>query len=165
MIKLSRSAKIIFLIIFMVFFIPYAPLISDLFWVPIDAFLDGTDDPFHRAIKDADRIVIREGGYDCCGPVNKQKVLAVITDPIEIKDISKNIKFSVWQSNSKCLCCGYPGIDWYRGGKLLALTAIQHGTAIRWKGFDHDKEFTFVSAGWLGSWLSGIPQIKPFRNR
>ncbi len=149
----------------MVFFIPYAPLISDLFWVPIDAFLDGTDDPFHRAIKDADRIVIREGGYDCCGPVNKQKVLAVITDPIEIKDISKNIKFSVWQSNSKCLCCGYPGIDWYRGGKLLALTAIQHGTAIRWKGFDHDKEFTFVSAGWLGSWLSGIPQIKPFRNR
>ena len=33
------------------------------------------------------------------------------------------------------MCCGYPGIDWYRKGKRITLTAMQHGHSLRWKGF------------------------------
>jgi len=162
--KLSRPAKIVLLIIFAFFLISFASTVSNLFWLPIDAVFGNTSGPFHDAVKGADRIVIRDGGYDCCGPVSKHKVLAVITDTGEIEEISKSINFSVWQSGSKCLCCGYPGIDWYMGEKLLALTAIQHGKAMRWKGFERDKEFTYLSSGSLIRWLSKIPQIKPLED-
>ena len=63
------------------------------------------------------------------------------------------------------MCCGYPGIDWYKGKKRLALTAVQHGMGIRWKKFGTsyvgpirfygDVPLTTDSALWLIDWLRG----------
>ena len=85
----------------------------------------------------ADRIVIREGGFDCCGKVGTTekdgKRLLVITNAAEIVEF--NALFDFTEDCGGCMCCGYPGIDWYRKGKRIALTAMQHGHSLRWKGF------------------------------
>ena len=85
----------------------------------------------------ADRIVIREGGFDCCGKVGTTekdgKWLLVITNAAEIAEF--NALFEFTEDCGECMCCGYPGIDWYRKGKRITLTAMQHGHSLRWKGF------------------------------
>ena len=85
----------------------------------------------------ADRIVIREGGFNCCGKVGTAekdgKWLLVITNAAEIVEF--NALFDFTEDCGGCMCCGYPGIDWYRKGKRIALTAMQHGHSLRWKGF------------------------------
>lgn len=86
----------------------------------------------------ADRIVIREGGFDCCGKVGTTekdgKWLLVITNATEIAEFNALFDFKA-EDCGECMCCGYPGIDWYRKGKRIALTAMQHGHSLRWKGF------------------------------
>ena len=88
--------------------------------------------------KNADRIVIREGGFDCCGKVGTtekdDKRLLVITNATEIAEFNALFDFKA-EDYGRCMCCGYPGIDWYRKGKRIALTAMQHGHSLRWKGF------------------------------
>jgi hypothetical protein len=107
---------------------------------------------FHDVIAKADRIVVRDGGFDCCGPVAEEGILCEITDPTEITRIRDAVIFAD-QEPGFCLCCGYPGIDWYQGTNLLALTGIQHGHAIRWKGFKGDAPLTTQSSKWLVDWL------------
>ena len=86
----------------------------------------------------ADRIVIREGGFDCCrkiGTTEKDgKWLLVITNATEIAEFNALFDFKA-EDCGECMCCGCPGIDWYRKGKRIALTAVQHGHSLRWKGF------------------------------
>ena len=81
----------------------------------------------------ADRIVIREGGFDCCGKVGTTekdgKWLLVITNAAEIAEF--NALFEFTEDCGECMCCGYPGIDWYRKGKRITLTAMQHGHSLR----------------------------------
>jgi hypothetical protein len=108
---------------------------------------------FHSQIAEADQIVVRDGGYNCCRTIRRQRVLLRITDPSEIKRVSDNLVFLPEQMPGQCACCGYPGIDWYKGRTRLALTAIQHGVAVRWKGFPGDSELTTTSAQWLMQWL------------
>ena len=80
-------------------------------------------------IKGADRIVIRNGGHDCCGnDVDTQEVLAEITDSQGIEEISQNLTFqrrypSILPTVARCSCCGYPGIDWYRDGRRIGTSA------------------------------------------
>ena len=104
---------------------------------------------FHRTIAAADRIVVRDGGFDCCGPVDDEAVLFEVTDPAEIKAVFEHLKFT--GTTGSCACCGFPGIDWYHGHERLALTAVQHGLAIRFGGLDWclSKE----SRDWLTHWL------------
>ena len=111
---------------------------------------------FFATIADADRIVIRDGGFDCCTPIeiiNQQRTLAVITNMTEIADFTAMIQFKDGPGNGQCLCCGYPGIDWYKGGKRVALTSVQHGHALRWRGFFDDYLFTKESSQALARWL------------
>jgi hypothetical protein len=117
---------------------------------------------FHRCIATADRIVVRDGGYDCCEPVDGQKVLFEVTDRAEITEVAARIEFPREQGMGFCMCCGYPGIDWYRGGRRLALTSVQHGRGLRWKGFPGDAGLTEASADWLVEWLAkhGVTQPK-----
>lgn len=110
---------------------------------------------FQNRVASTDRIVIRDGGFDCCEPVAGQKVLVEITNKNEIDLVLKNIEFGPVQPRTHCMCCGYPGIDWYRGRKRLALTAIQHGEALRWRDFPGDAWFTAESSLWLMRWLIG----------
>lgn len=51
------------------------------------------------------------------------------------------------------MCCGYPGIDWWKGGERVALTSVQHGLALRWGFFSDDYPFTDESSKALVQWL------------
>jgi hypothetical protein len=127
------------------------------------------DVPFHPAIAKADKVVVRDGGFDCCGKVDGDKILFTVTDPEEVKQVAAHLEFqSVTTTNSlyeSCMCCGSPGIDWYRDGRRIALTAVQHGHGIRWRGFATsrilgiqigygDGPLTKGSADWLVGWLA-----------
>ena len=74
----------------------------------------------------ADRVVIRDGGYGCCGDPERDPVLLVLTNPQEIADFRALFKFEEKGANSVCMCCGHPGIDWWKGDVLVARTAVQH---------------------------------------
>jgi len=114
--------------------------------------------PFAKSIAFADRIVVRDGGFDCCGNVDEQDVLFVVTDKDEIETVRNNIRFVKRPSVGTCKCCGGPGMDWYKGDERIALTAFQHGKAIRWRGFSRhfgygDRPLTGKSKAWLKEWF------------
>jgi hypothetical protein len=127
------------------------------------------DLPFHPGVAKADKIVVRDGGFDCCGKIDNDKILFTVTDPVEVKQVAALLQFqSATTTNSfneSCMCCGSPGIDWYRGERRIALTAVQHGHSIRWRGFSTarilcvhigygDGPLTKDSADWLVGWLA-----------
>ncbi len=109
--------------------------------------------PFAKLISSADRVVVRDGGYDCCGPIEGQRILFEVTDPDELAELSNNLQFVRKEPSRSCACCGWPGIDWYCGDRRVALTSIKHGAALRWTGFPGDAELTPESAEWLQQWL------------
>ena len=119
---------------------------------------------FLRAVKNADRIVIRNGGFNCCdNDIDSQEILYEITDPVEIAGFNANIVFEKSfdsMSVASCEYCGYPGIDWYQGGNRTLLTSVQHGKALRWSEFDGDENLTAESEAWLKQFFSqkGIPE-------
>ncbi len=117
------------------------------------------DGSFHDLVDIADRIIIRNGGYNCCGSVDDDSVLLTITNPEEIAKFNATLQFETNQTWNACMCCGFPGIDWYRGKYRLALTGLQHGHALRWKGFPGDAFFTKQSSQQIAQWLldHGIP--------
>ena len=101
----------------------------------------------------ADRIVVRDGGFDCCVLVDDQRILFEVTDVQELEEVRKHIQLVPETPDTACMCCGYPGMDWYRGPRRLALTGLQHGAAIRWRGFPMDARLTKASAEWMVTWL------------
>lgn len=126
------------------------------------------DLPLAPVIEQADKVIVRADGFDCCGPVNETNILFQVTDPEEINNLRKHLIFiSRTTTNSfmeTCMCCGGPGIDWYKGNKRIALTAMQHGRSIRWRGFSTtrilgfrfgygDGPLTKESQQWLKSWF------------
>ena len=117
---------------------------------------------FQAAVAEADRVVIRDGGFGCCTKPERDPVLLELKDPKEIAELRGIFKFKDLGSNSSCMCCGHPGIDWWKGDKLLARTAVQHLTALRWKRFHGDAELTSEAAEALTAWFSarGIKAAK-----
>lgn len=129
----------------------------------------------HKAIRDADRIVVRDGGFDCCGPADEDKVLFEITDRKEIVEVYKGLEFEVQQEDQHCLCSGYPRIEWYKAGKPIALTSFHHGLALRWDGFPGvhvpasavdagsvvDARLMTKSSDWMTNWLAKHGVKKP----
>ena len=112
-------------------------------------------DRFQEAIAEADRVVIRDGGFGCCTKPERDPVLLVLTDTKEIAELRGIFKFKDRGSNSECMCCGHPGIDWWKGDELLARTAVQHLTALRWKRFNGDAELTPEASEALSAWFAG----------
>ena len=105
---------------------------------------------FASAIRDADRIVVRDGG--CGANLDKEPALYVITNKAEIAAFNGMFKFA--SVHSSCKCCGYPGIDWWKGDKRIALTAIHHGQALRWRGgLPGNVRFTRSSAQRICDWF------------
>ena len=109
---------------------------------------------FQSAIADADRVVIRDGGFGCCGKPERDPVLLVLTDPKEIADFNAMFKFEDKGANGSCMCCGHPGIDWWKGDVLVARTAVQHLQGLRWKGFYGDASLVPESRKSLGEWFA-----------
>ena len=115
---------------------------------------------FLDVVSGADRIVIRDGGFDCCTKdVDKQRILATVDDPAEVKAFTAMVRFTEEHGFGHCLCCGFPGIDWWKGNRKLALTSVQHGDGLRWSGFSDDYRFTPESAAALAAWFRsrGLP--------
>jgi hypothetical protein len=108
---------------------------------------------FCALITQADKIVVRDGGFNCCGSVDQDKILVTITDAKEIKEFNARLQFVQECPYGECECCGYPGLDWYKGKKRLALTGVQHGVALRWQGFPGDASLTDASNRWLVRWM------------
>lgn len=110
---------------------------------------------FQKAVAAADRVVIRDGGFGCCTKPERDPVLLELKDPKEIAELRGIFKFKDRGSNSECMCCGHPGIDWWKGDELLARTAVQHLKALRWKGFHGDAELTPEASDALTAWFAG----------
>ncbi len=111
---------------------------------------------FFKTIAGANRIVILDGGFDCCVPIeaiDKERVFAVITNAVEIAAFTSMIRFEDGPMSPPCMCCGYPGIDWWKGGERVALTALQHGEALRWRAFSGDCPFTKESSQAIARWF------------
>jgi hypothetical protein len=110
---------------------------------------------FHKAVGAANGIAVRDGGFHNASERKKQKILCLITDPAEIREVSENLRFQPQQSTPSCDCVGYPGLDWYRGHECIAATSVQHCRALRWKDFPTDAVLTPESGAWLKKWLVG----------
>lgn len=108
---------------------------------------------FDEAIAEADRVVVRDGGFDYEGNTGGDAVLFEVTDLKEVLELRGNLVFEKQQQLSVCPCLGYPGVDWYQGKARIALTSIQHGRAVRWREFQGDVRLTEESGAWLVRWL------------
>ena len=143
-------------------------------WIVVDQPLTIEAAGFDRLADKCDKIVIRDGGFDCCYRTDNDLVLAEITDSVTIREFFDNIKFAGTQiKDRQCECCGRPGIDFYHNAKLLAVTSVQHGKYLRWSGFSlqrlrwinlqvgfNDVPFTPESAEFLQKLMSRY-QTKP----
>jgi hypothetical protein len=101
----------------------------------------------------ADKMIVRDGGRDCCASVNKDPVLFEVNDSKEIKEFIINMNIRNYQDSSFCECCGWPGIDFYKDGKRIAITSIKHGFLISWKNLPSDANLTKGTQKWLKKWL------------
>ena len=126
---------------------------------------------FRSAIKDADRIVIRDGGGLCHSKPDKEPEIFEITNKAEIASFNEMFKFS--GRTMPCCCCGYPGIDWWRDGRRVVVSALHHGHALRVEGFVGDLRLTVVSSQRIQKWLEdncgltedeGIPKYQYCRH-
>jgi hypothetical protein len=106
---------------------------------------------FKSKIAGADRVVIRKGGGGCCSDQDKDDVLYVITNKTELAEFGKMFRFS--GSSMPCGCCGYPGVDWWKGGERLVISAIHHGGALSVKGSADNLELSRFSRLALSKWF------------
>jgi hypothetical protein len=120
------------------------------------------DGSLHKVMLEADRIVIRDGGMDCCNPVDDNPVLCEIKDCEEIKKFIENLNIENYQTSAGCGCCGWPGIDFYKGKKRIALTSIKHGGVIWWRKLPSEANLTKGTREWLRKWCvdHGVPEAK-----
>lgn len=128
------------------------------------------DEAFHDAINGADRLVIRRGGFDCCRSVEDDPALFTVAGQSAVEEIASQIHLQpliITNSSElpECGCCGYPGMDWYRGSKRVALISVHHGKMLRWSGFSTarilgrtvsyaDAPLLPESGVWLNNWLA-----------
>lgn len=105
---------------------------------------------FALAISGADRVIIRDGGF-CHGDPDREPALLVLTNKAEIAAFNK--MFRLAGSRPPCRCCGYPGVDWWKGGKRIVKSAIHHGFALRCTGFPGDLGLAPGSRAQLRDWF------------
>lgn len=116
-----------------------------------DCFGFALDARLAMLVKDADRIVVRDGGGLCHSDPDKEPSLFEITNKADIAEFNALFRFSGHQP--KCKCCGYPGVDWWRDGKRIAVSAVHHGRALRVEGCHGDWRFTASAEARIRKWL------------
>ncbi len=107
---------------------------------------------FEAAVQGADRVVVRDGGGLCHSDPDKEPSLFEITNKVEIAAFNDMFKFSA-RTMPPCRCCGYPGIDWWRDGQRVVVSALHHGHALRVEGFGGDLQLTILSSRRIRKWL------------
>ena len=107
---------------------------------------------FESAVKDADRIVVRDGGGRWSSNPEKDHVLFEITNKAEIATFNEMFRFCE-RELLQCKCSGYPGIDWWRDGQRIAVAGIHHRRKLRVTGISGDLCFTGESGCRVQDWL------------
>ena len=105
---------------------------------------------FASAVGEADRVVIRDGGF-CHGDPDHEPALYVLTNQAEIVAFNQMFRFT--GSRPPCCCCGYPGVDWWKGDRRIVKSAIHHGRALRCEGFSSDLGLALSSRAQLRDWF------------
>ena len=105
---------------------------------------------FASAVGEADRVVIRDGGF-CHGDPDHEPALYVLTNQAEIVAFNQMFRFT--GSRPPCCCCGYPGVDWWKGDRRIVKSAIHHGVALRCEGFPSDLGLALGSRAQLRDWF------------
>lgn len=109
---------------------------------------------FQKLISTADKVVIRDGGGTCCGAkIDSQRILFEMTDATEIAAFNALFSFDMPDGEFGCMCCGYPGVDWWKDGERIVISSVHHGSNLRWKDFHGDMPFTPESAKALAGWF------------
>ncbi len=106
---------------------------------------------FRAMVREADKIVIRDGGNLCSSDPEKEETLYEITNKADIAKFNGLFSFS--SRKTQCKCCGYPGIDWWRDGKRIAISAIHHESALRIDGKISDWRFSLDARQRICRWL------------
>ena len=117
---------------------------------------------FKAAVKDADRVVIRDGGGLCHSDPDKEPSLIEITNRADIAAFNEMFKFA--RREMSCKCCGYPGIDWWRDGQRIAVAGIHHRRKLRVTGISGDLCFTGESGSRVQRWLETHCGLTPGDN-
>ena len=105
---------------------------------------------FASAVGEADRVVIRDGGF-CHGDPDREPALYVLTNQAEIAEFNQMFRFT--GSRPPCMCCGYPAVDWWKGDRRIVKSAIHHGVALRCEGFPSDLGIALSSRAQLRDWF------------
>ncbi len=123
----------------------------------------GINSRFRAMVEDADRVVIRDGGGLCHSDPDREPSICEITDKAEIAEFNAMFRFS--GTRLPCMCCGYPGIDWWRDGKRIAVSALHHGTALRIEGKGCDWRLTPDSSFRIVKWIKDRCNLDPDSTR
>ena len=106
---------------------------------------------FRAMVREADKIVIRDGGNLCHSNPDNEETLYEITNKTEIAEFVGMFRFK--SQSPGCMCCGYPGIDWWRGGERIVVSAIHHGYELRIDGKYFDWVFSRDSRQRILRWM------------
>ncbi|MBR5549483.1 MAG: hypothetical protein IKU71_07115 [Kiritimatiellae bacterium] len=117
---------------------------------------------FKAAVKDADRIVVRDGNGLWSSSPDKEPVLFGVTNKAEIAAFNDMFKFA--RREMSCKCSGYPGIDWWRDGQRIAVAGIHHNRKLRMSGIGGDLRFTAESKRCVQEWLETHCGLTPGDN-
>ena len=101
---------------------------------------------FDETVTSADKIVFLD-------IERTESTLLTLTDPAEIAEFRTLWEFAPAQEWEVCDCAGFPGIEWHRGGKILAQMSFHHGRSLRWDAFPGDAELTLASRQRASRWF------------
>jgi len=105
-----------------------------------------------RVVADADRFIVRTGGT-CHRQYAKEKIIFETKKRPDMDELLSLIAIDEKKSDSVCMCCGSPTMEFYKNGKLIAMVGIQHGSALRWAGWPADAVLTKESVKQFTEWL------------
>lgn len=90
---------------------------------------------------------------DVASPARPLDTLATLTNSYLSIDLVLNGCTNLMDVAS-CMCCGHPGVDWWKGDVLVARTAVQHLQGLRRKGLYGDACLVPESRKLLGEWFA-----------
>jgi hypothetical protein len=130
------------------------------------------EETLKKALQGATRVRLRSGCVCCSGrdQLGARRTRVEETDPEAIRRLIEAIRIVEPEpgSTKSHACCGDGRVcEFYRGDELLAAVSLDHGTLLRWRGWNTDAELTKESADALARWLAehGIRGLKEERTR
>jgi hypothetical protein len=108
-----------------------------------------------KALAGVDRLRVRDTD-------EPTKTMYVEENPSQVRALVANLGIDDIQSVGHCMCIGWPALEFYRQGKLVATLSDQHGLALRWnEGWPRDGVMTSASASYVNGWLADhVPAVR-----